>query len=155
VGRLVILSGAHFVIPAAVSIAAVGVIVYEFFLHSTGDIPTAQSAMTFTAILCGLLIIVFLEPPTPAWVAANPLNGDWRSPALAVGLLALFIAFLAVPTTRDFYELELLNGWEFAMVGLVVVAWAFSVRSLWRFDLFAQVRALVSRVRKQPAAKDG
>jgi cation-transporting ATPase E len=150
VGRLVILSGAHFVIPAALSIAVVGTIVYEFFLHSTGEIPTAQSALTFTAILCGLLIIVFLEPPTPAWVAANPLNGDWRSPALALGLLALFVAFLAVPTTRDFYELELLNVWEFAMIGLVVVAWAFSVRSLWRFDLMGRIRALFSR-RREPA----
>jgi cation-transporting ATPase E len=142
VGRLVILSGAHFVIPATIGIAAVSVIVYEFFLHSTGDVPTAQCALTFTAILCGLLIILFLEPPTPAWVAANPLNGDWRSPALAGGLFALFVAFLAIPTTREFYEIELFNVWEFAMIGLVVLAWAFSLRSIWRFDLLAQLQSL-------------
>ncbi len=154
VGRLVILSGTHFVLPAAISIAAVGVIVYEFFLYSTGDIPTAQSALTFTAILCGLLIIVFLEPPTPAWVAANPLNADWRSPALAVGLFALFVAFLAVPTTRNFYELELFNVWEFAMIGLVVVAWAFSLRSLWRFDLLARIQRLLHLKREEPEAEE-
>ncbi len=154
VGQLVILSGTHFVLPAAISIAAVGVVVYEFFLYSTGDIPTAQSALTFTAILCGLLIIVFREPPTPAWVAANPLNGDWRSPALAVGLFALFVAFLAVPTTGNFYELELFNVWEFAMIGLVVVAWAFSLRSLWRFDLLARIQRLLHLKREEPEAEE-
>jgi cation-transporting ATPase E len=145
VGRLVILSGTHFVLPASLTIGAVGVIVYEFFLHSTGDVPTAQTAMTLTATLCGLLIIVFLEPPTPAWVAANPLNGDWRPPALAAGLFGLFVAFLAIPTARDFYELELFSVWEFAMIGLVVIAWAFSVRSIWRFELMARIQRLLSR----------
>ncbi len=154
VGRLVILSGAHFVIPAAISIAVVGVIVYEFFLHSTGDIPTAQSAMTFTAILCGLLIIVFLEPPTPAWVAANPLNGDWRSPALAAALFGLFVTFLAFPTARDFYEIELFNVWEFAMIGLVVVAWAFSLRSIWRTGLLARVQRLLQGRTEEAASED-
>jgi cation-transporting ATPase E len=154
VGRLVILSGAHFVLPASLGIAVVGVIVYEFFLHSTGDIPTAQSAMTYTAILCGLLIIVFLEPPTPAWVAANPLNGDWRSPALAVALFALFIALVSFRTTRHFYELQLFNVWEYAMIGLVVMAWAFSVRSIWRFDMMARINRLVRRRPEEVEAEE-
>jgi cation-transporting ATPase E len=150
VGRLVILSGTHFVVPAAISIAFVCVVVYGFFLHSTGDVPTAQSALTYTAVLCGLLIIVFLEPPTPAWVAANPLNGDWRSPALAIGLFALFVAFLAIPASRDFYEMEMLNFWEFAVIGLLVVAWGFSLRSIWRFDLLARIHRLISRRSDEP-----
>jgi cation-transporting ATPase E len=153
VGRLVILSGTGFVVPAALSIAAVGLVVYEFFLHSTGEVETAQTALTFTAILCGLLIIVFLEPPTPAWVAANPLNGDWRSPALAVALFALFVAFVSFPTTRDFYELELFNVWEFAMIGLVVVAWAFSLRSIWRFQLMTRIHRLIPG-RSESASSD-
>ncbi|HEU0075043.1 MAG TPA: HAD-IC family P-type ATPase [Dehalococcoidia bacterium] len=154
VGRLVILSGAHFVVPAALAIAAVSVIVYEFFLHSTGDIATAQSALTFTAILCGLLIILFLEPPSPAWVAANPLNGDWRSPALVGGLFALFVAFAAIPVTREFYEIEPFSVWEFAMIGLVIVAWGFGLRSIWRFDPLAQIHGLLHGHGKGPEPEE-
>jgi cation-transporting P-type ATPase E len=148
-GRLVILSGTHFVVPAAIAIAFVGLVVYEFFLSISGDVPLAQTALTFTAIWCGLLIILFLEPPTPAWVAANPLSGDWRPALLAAGLMGLFVAILVLPALRDFYELKLPNGWGFAVIALVVLAWAFTLRALWRFDLPAEVRKLLRRPPRQ------
>jgi len=146
-GRLVILSGTHFVVPAAISIAIVSLINYEFFLSISGDVALARTALTFTATWCGLLIILFLEPPAPAWVAANPLSGDWRPALMAGGLLGLFAVVLAVPALRDFYELKLPNGWGFAVIGLVVLAWAFSLRAMWRFDLPVQIR---NRLRRSP-----
>jgi cation-transporting ATPase E len=144
-GKLVILSGAEFVVPAAIGIAVVGVIVYEFYLSTSGNVELARTALTLTAVLCGLLLIPFLEPPTPAWTAANPLSGDWRPTILAVGMLALFVAVLALPLLREFYELSLPDAWGFAMIGLVVLAWAVVVQAVWRVKPAARVRQLVRR----------
>lgn len=144
-GKLVILSGAEFVLPAAISIAAVGLIVFEFFLSTTDDIELARTALTLTAISCGLLLILFLEPPTPAWAAASPLSGDWRPTLLAVGISALFVAFMAIGVFRRFYELALPDAWGFAVVGLVVLAWAFVLRAVWRLDPATKVRSRFRR----------
>lgn len=149
-GKLVILSGAEFVIPAALGIAVVGVIVYEFYLSTTGDVALARTALTLTAILCGLLLIPFLEPPSPAWTAANPLSGDWRPTIMAVGLLGVFAAVLAIPLLRNFYELVLPDAWGFAMIGLVVLAWAVAVQTLWRLDPAGLVKRAALRLRRSP-----
>jgi cation-transporting ATPase E len=139
-GKLVVLSGAGFVLPAAIGIAAVGLIVYEFFLATTDDVELARTALTLTATGCGLLLILFLEPPTPAWAAANPVSGDWRPTLLAVGLGALFIAFMSIGVFRDFYELVLPDAWGFAIIALVVMAWAFGLRAFWQFNPARRLR---------------
>jgi cation-transporting ATPase E len=138
-GQIVILSASQFVIPAAVSIAVVGLVVYEFFLSTSDDVALAQTALTLTAIGCGLLVIFFLEPPSPRWVAAMPLSADWRPAALAAALFGLLIAFVVVDTTRDFYELKVPNVWETSIVMLVIIAWAVSLREFWRTPLFQAV----------------
>jgi cation-transporting ATPase E len=136
----VILSGVQFVLPAAISIAAVGLVVYEFFLSTSNDTDLARTALTLTAIGCGLLLLPFLEPPSPAWVAANPVSGDWRPTLLAAGMGGLFVAFMLIEVTRSFYELVLPDAWGFALIGLVIVAWAVILRSIWRGGAVSRLR---------------
>jgi cation-transporting ATPase E len=133
-GRLVVLSGAGFVVPAAISIALVGLVVYEFFLSSSHDAELARTALTLTAVGCGLLLLPFLEPPSAAWVAASPSSGDWRPTLLAAALGALFVAFMLIGVTRRFYELTLPDAWGFALIAMVVLSWAVLLRSFWRTD---------------------
>jgi cation-transporting ATPase E len=146
----VILSAAGFVLPAAISIAAVSVVVYEFFLSLNSDVELARSALTLTATSCGLLLLLFLEPPTPAWVAAHPQGDDLRPTLLAVALGGVFAAFMAVPASRDFYELVLPNAWGFLAIGLIVIAWAMTLRSVWRLD---PVKRLGSALRRRRPPK--
>ena len=134
-GRTIILSSAQFVVPAALAIATVALIVFEFYWNATGDLELARSALTITSVLCGLVLILFLEPPTPAWTGANPLSGDWRPAAMAGLLLVAFGATLASGTLRDFYELELPDIWGFIIIFIVVGAWAAALRAFWRVDL--------------------
>jgi cation-transporting ATPase E len=143
--RLVILSGVEFILPAAIGIAVVGLIVYEFFLSSTGDVELARSALTFTAVGCGLLVILFLEPPTPFWAAANPVGGDWRPALLAIGMAVLLAITIATPVLRKFYEVEVPSVWGCAMIGAVIVAWAVTVRAFWRLDPEHLLRRLLRR----------
>jgi cation-transporting ATPase E len=139
--NFVMVSASWFVVPAAIGIAAIGLITYEFFLSTSDNLGLAQTALTLTAIGCGLLAILFLEPPTEAWVGANPLSADWRPTVAAGGMFALLIAFMVLPVFRSFYELTIPNVWEFAVIGLAVAAWAWSVRAIWRWDLTRNVRA--------------
>jgi len=146
--RRLLLSGAGFVVPAAASIAAFGLIVYLFYLTiSGGDVPAAQSALTTTTMLCGLVLIPFAQPPNDAWVAANPLNGDWKPTILAGLLLVVYGVVLGVPVLRGFYQLRVLPLTAYAIIGLAVVGWATAVRFAWRIDLLGRGRATWQRLR--------
>jgi len=151
-GRTLILPAAHFILPAAAGIAAVGVLIFEFYWSTAEDLEAARTALTIACVLCGLLLIPFLEPPTPAWTAASPLSGDWRPAILAAVLLAAFAAILALEDLRRFYELQLPDVWGFLIVAIVVAAWAAWLRAFWRLDLPGRLAAggarILSRLRR-------
>ena len=137
--RRLVLSSGHFVVPAAVSIAWVGVMIYQFYLTTSGDVMAARSALTTTTILCGLVLIPFAQPPTEAFVGGSPLSGDWRPTVLAGGMLMLYGAVLALPALRHFYELQVLSVPEYAIIVHVVLGWAIALRFVWRLDVPGRV----------------
>jgi cation-transporting ATPase E len=51
-------------------------------------------------------------------------------------MLGLYVAVLAVPPLRSFFELTLLRGWDYLLIGGIVVAWALLLRVIWRTRLF-------------------
>ncbi|HZP26706.1 MAG TPA: HAD-IC family P-type ATPase [Dehalococcoidia bacterium] len=132
--RQLVLSSGRFVVPAAISIAWVGLMVYEFYISTGGEVIAARSALTTVTVLCGLILIPFAQPPHPALVGGAPLNGDWRPTILAGLLLVLYVVILALPTLRDFFELEVLSLPEYAIIVHVVISWAVILRAFWRID---------------------
>ena len=68
-------------------------------------------------MLCGLVLIPFVEPPTPAWVGGDELSGDRRPAFLALGMLAAFVVILLVPALRGFFELRLLPPLDYVLIG--------------------------------------
>jgi cation-transporting ATPase E len=127
----------HFVMPASVTMSAAGLAVYLYFVITTDDRVYAQMALTYVMILIGLLLVIFVEPPTKFWVGGDVLSGDFRPMILAVGLLIVFIITLVVPQFRDFYSLTLLRTpIDYVIVILVTVVWMFGLRRIWRSRLF-------------------
>ncbi len=139
--RRLVLSSAHFVVPAALSIAAVSFAIYQLFLW-TSDVETARSALVTTAILCGLVLIPFAQPPSPAFVGGAEFNGDWRPMVLAVMMVALYGVLLAIDPMRDFYELEVLSVPAYVLIAFAVGGWGVALRAFWRWDLPGQSRRL-------------
>ncbi len=137
--RSVIRSTSHFVFPAALSVSIVALAVYLAFLGTTGDLEIARAALTTTTVLCGLLLIPFVEPPTKWWVGGDVLSGDWRPALLALGMLGLFGMITAVPSLRDFFELTPLRGLDYLLIGIVVAVWALLLRLIWRARLFERL----------------
>jgi len=126
----------HFVIPAAVTLCLAAIGVYMASFSTDAQLPTAQSALTTFSIVCGLLLLPFVEPPTRAWTGGSKLSGDWRPTLLALGLLVSYATLLAIPPLRAFFELTALDGRSYLLIGLVALAWAVVLRFTWRARLF-------------------
>jgi len=123
----------HFIVPAAIISSAAGLCVYLYFLITSEDLQYAQLTLLYTMSIIGILLIIFVEPPTKAWVSGDELSGDWRPTILAVSLGILFVVCLAVPQIRDLYELELLHSsTDYLIILGVVIAWFILVRTAWR-----------------------
>ena len=126
----------HFVFPAAFTVASAALGVYLVYLQVTQDVDVSRTALTVTGVLCGLVLIPFVEPPTPLWVGGDELSSDRRPLILALGLLALFAVILAVPGLRQFFELTSLRWIDYVAIVTVVSLWAIVLRFIWRRRLF-------------------
>jgi cation-transporting ATPase E len=126
----------HFVVPAVVSLGIAGFGAYLYALISTGDHSYAQTMLTYITTICGIMLVIFVQPPTRWWAGGDVLSGDRRPALLTIGLLILFGGFLATPVLRDFYGLTLLQQpAHYAVIALAAVAWLLAVRFIWRTRL--------------------
>ena len=98
-------------------------------------LPIAQTSTIAFLILCSLLLIPFVAPPTEWFTGGAPLRGAWRPTLTAIGLLALFAGICALPLGRHLFELSTMTTWEWAVVCGAAVAWALLVRLVWRSGL--------------------
>jgi cation-transporting ATPase E len=124
-----------FAIPAALSIGAVEGVIYVSYMRVTGDIMLARTIFTLVATLCGLVLILFLAPPSPFWTGISPLRGDRRITALALTMLALLALIMGLPAGWEFLGFASLQPIDLAIAVLAVTAWGFGLRTIWRRDL--------------------
>jgi cation-transporting ATPase E len=157
----------HFVLPAAISTALAGLLVYTVayaegpgtgpfslpareladlrvrleslipnlgesgFLHEI-SLRSAQTALTVFTSLAGLLLVVFVEPPTRFFVAGDEFSGDWRPTVLAISMLMAFLAVHFVEPLRNFFELVILSDATYVLIVVLVVFWTLVTRWMWR-----------------------
>ena len=154
---------AHFVAPAALTVAMAALTVYLLF-HTGNDPETlaamrdggvitltnsqnaalsevnrARDAITVTTVLCGLILLIFVEPPTKWWVAADEYSGDWRPTILAGLMFVALIAILFVEFLRDFFGMGKLSIPDLAAIMAVVTVWTFLVRAIWRYRVLDRI----------------
>jgi hypothetical protein len=114
-------------------VALISVAVYTFFLDMTErNILWSQAAMTTTMVFTLLLMVLFIQPPSPAWVGGGTLNGDKRQLYLVVTLYAVYLLVLLIPSARAFFELKTMPFSGYIILGFVTVGWAVLVRWMWR-----------------------
>ncbi|XFA72111.1 HAD-IC family P-type ATPase [Thermosynechococcaceae cyanobacterium Okahandja] len=160
--RSLIRSLLHFVVPATLSLALLGIFVYLGVLAREltplmellqsgfdpalldrktviGDIhdsvAIARTALVTTLLLASLCLVLFLKPPHSVWVGGAPLVGNWRYVAVVGVLLVLFIGISASPRLRSLVELEPLSWQLWTGTVLIVILWVLMLRTFWRYRL--------------------
>jgi len=123
----------HFVAPAALTMSAVAFIVYQYFLELSGEIAYAQLAVTYTLVITGLLLVLFVKPPTRLWAGGSPRSTDWRPTWLVLVLLFAYVLVVSIPLAQELLEI----GWlrtpsHYLFILLVASGWAFTLRLIWR-----------------------
>jgi cation-transporting ATPase E len=127
----------HFVLPAMITFAAASLSIYLYFLVSTGDEAYAQLALAYAMIGMGLILVIFVEPPSEFWAGGDDLAGDWRPTLLVLGLFVSFFAGLQIPTLRDFYGMSALRQpSDYVVIVGIAVIWTLVLRFAWRARLF-------------------
>ena len=152
----------EFVLPASLMISVMGLFVYigEYLATVYEGVPipvrqtikqgihsgglnvseiiarmSAQTALTTFTLLCGILLIVFVEPPSKFWVGSHALRKDKRIVILALVMFIAYVLLLAIPPLRNLFDLELLGFNDYLLIALLVVLWIFAVRWAWRARL--------------------
>jgi cation-transporting ATPase E len=152
----------EFVLPASLMIGIMGLFVYigEYFVTLFEGLPipvdqtihqgihagtttasefaarmSAQTALTTFTLLCGILLIVFVEPPSKFWVGSHALRGDRRIVILALVMFIAYVLLLFIPPLRTLFDLALLGFYDYLFIVLLVVLWVFAVRWAWRARL--------------------
>jgi cation-transporting P-type ATPase E len=100
--------------------------------------PLAQTALTAFLAVCGLFLVIFVEPPTAWWTGGDTLSGDWKPTILAVVLMAAFVLINAVPHARLLFALAPLGWLEVGLVAGAIALWLPLVRLFWRRCLIAR-----------------
>ncbi|MCL4252620.1 MAG: HAD-IC family P-type ATPase, partial [Anaerolineae bacterium] len=135
----------HFILPAAMSIAAVSLAVYVIFFHLhvypampdavATAVNYARTALTTAIIFMGLGLIIFVEPPVKFLTGGSAFSGDWRPTMSAGAMLGVYFLLVIIEPTRQFFELEMLSLKDYALIGAIVLIWGIMLRFVWRFNL--------------------
>jgi cation-transporting ATPase E len=135
---------AAFVVPAAVVSSLMGVALFagiQFVAVSVDGRPPleglrdAQTALTSFLVYVGLLLIVFVEPPTRWWAVEERVTTDRRPALLAALLAAGYVAVLLIPPARGFFQLVAPAPREGLIVLFCVLLWLLLVRTFWAHRL--------------------
>jgi len=102
----------------------------------------AQTALTTFTVLCGIILIIFVEPPSKFWVGSNPLRGDRRIVLLALTMFITYVILLFIPPLRNLFNLTVLGFYDYLLIGLLVVVWVFVVRWTWRERFLERLLAI-------------
>jgi hypothetical protein len=127
-GRLL----ARFVAPASITLSVVGSIVFRYFLQETGQVAYAQLILTYTLVLAGLVLVIFVRPPVRRLLGGGPQEGDPRPAVMVLVLLVLFLVVGGIPLAQEILKLSWLDDpRHYGVSVMAVLAWAFLLRFIW------------------------
>jgi cation-transporting ATPase E len=133
---------ARFAIPASIMVATLSLITFMTWWRLTHDVDESQSVLTTTAVLCGLILLPFIQPPTQWFVGGDEFSGDWRPTLLAVGLFGAFLGIAYTPALQRLFGFTRVDPRNLAILIAIVGVWAVALRWVWRSQLFQRMAGL-------------
>jgi cation-transporting ATPase E len=135
---------ASFVSPAAVVSSLMGLVVFygSIALAGAGDDAAmaaasaqARTALTTFLVFIGLVLIVYVEPPTRWFAVIEPLTKDRRPTYLALVLGAGYIATLLIQPMREFFSFAVPTPRDALLAVAAGLIWIPLVRLFWKQQL--------------------
>lgn len=126
---------ASFAVPVAIAVAALCLPIYAAYLGRGAE--EARTALTSTAVLCGIGVLTLL-----------PGERDRRLAALVVGMVLLYALILAVPLFRSFFELAPLPLTELALLTGIAAAWTVAAHAVRRTVAYRLIPRLMRALRR-------
>jgi cation-transporting ATPase E len=84
--------------------------------------------LTYFLSVCGLLLVIFVEPPNRFWAGSDEPSGDHRPTWLAIALLVGVLLIAFVPALSQLFDLRPVEPLDMVVVGVAAAAWVFLVR---------------------------
>jgi cation-transporting ATPase E len=136
-GKSIRKSLSHFVIPAATTIAIVGTLAYFYFRFISGDRDYTHLAVTYVLVFTGLLVVLFLRPPTRILAGGAPVSKDRRIFLMVVVLAVLFFITVALTAAIPFLQDLLMLDWldpltDYLFTISIVIIWSVLLLLTWR-----------------------
>ena len=136
----------HFFIPAGITISIAAMLLNLVFRITTDDVFYTQIATMQGVIAMGLILVVFVQPPTKFWVGGAELSGTWWPTVMTVFLWFLFQIVAAVPAIQDLLKISTLNSvLDYLVVLGIVFVWALVTRAIWRLSLLGRGVGIMAR----------
>jgi cation-transporting ATPase E len=90
--------------------------------------------ISFLAV-CGLLLVMFVEPPSRFWAGRDEPSGDRRPTWLAIVLLLGLLAIVVVSPLSGIFDLRPVKPLDVLVIAAAAAVWVFLVRWTWRRSL--------------------
>jgi len=145
---------ASFSVPAGLAVTLVGLLLFVGYILPVFDLvadgsvtieeinaalkdalPRAQTLLTYFLTVCGLLLVIFVEPPSRFWAGSDELSGDRRPTWLTIALLVGVLLIAFVPSLSELFDLRPVEPLDMAVVGVAAVVWMLVVRWAWNLHL--------------------
>jgi cation-transporting ATPase E len=144
---------ASFSVPASLAVTLIGLLLFTLYCvpvfevargSATVDeinatlkdtLPRAQTVVVSFLVVCGLLLVMFVEPPSRFWAGRDEPSGDRRPTWLAIALLLGLLAIAVVPALSDLFDLRPVKLLDVAVIAAAAAVWVFLVRWAWRRHL--------------------
>lgn len=136
---------AFFVLPAGISVALVVLFSHILLQNLTGSVAYARVVATHLLVGTGLLLVVFVQPPTEFWVGGDTLSKDRRPALLSVALFILFIILTLLPFLSAQLGIHPLRPVAHYVIVLALLAgWVLALRALWRAEWFRELAGIAA-----------
>lgn len=139
--KRILRSASHFVVPAAILTALLGIGIYVAALETTDDLLLARTVLVTTSVLCGIVLVAYVHPPHRWFAIVEETAGDWKPAVIAALMVLGYVLILAIRPLREFYELQILAPQTYGAIIVSVMIWAFVLRFVWKLHLVARAAA--------------
>jgi cation-transporting ATPase E len=122
-----------FVLPASLTMTLLFMAVFLYFENGTSS-TYARTAVAHTMVLSGLILIIFVQPPTDFWAGGDSVSGDRRPTQLVIILYLIFLVMAQNLTVRpNSFGIGPLRSFnDFFLVWAFTAVWVLALRGLWR-----------------------